>query len=159
MNSLSTVFKRIAGYVGASPALRVPILRGNSVLSLHTGCRVALIHQISRQKISWCLDNTVESTANVFVKSVCHSKGLLLPYLYFGRNKHIGSKTPCFTECQLVEMFVRGNGPGGQSVNKTSNCVVLKHQPTGIIVKVSLNHTNHITQIIVLHFIIFIANC
>lgn len=36
----------------------------------------------------------------------------------------------------LEENFVRGSGPGGQAVNKTSNCVVLKHIPTGIVVKV-----------------------
>lgn len=36
----------------------------------------------------------------------------------------------------LEEEFVRGSGPGGQSVNKTANCVVLKHKPTGIVVKV-----------------------
>ncbi|XP_059144601.1 uncharacterized protein LOC131931784 isoform X1 [Physella acuta] len=35
----------------------------------------------------------------------------------------------------LEENFVRGSGPGGQAVNKTSNCVVLKHIPTGIVVK------------------------
>ncbi|GFO15070.1 peptide chain release factor 1 [Plakobranchus ocellatus] len=35
----------------------------------------------------------------------------------------------------LEEEFVRGSGPGGQSVNTTSNCVVLKHIPTGIVVK------------------------
>lgn len=33
-------------------------------------------------------------------------------------------------------MHVRGHGPGGQSVNKTTNCVVLKHRPTGIVIKV-----------------------
>ncbi|XP_077456457.1 mitochondrial translation release factor in rescue [Stigmatopora argus] len=38
-------------------------------------------------------------------------------------------------EEQLKEQFVRGSGPGGQATNKTSNCVVLKHVPTGIVVK------------------------
>ena len=33
------------------------------------------------------------------------------------------------------ETFVRSSGPGGQSVNKTSTCVVLRHVPTGIQVK------------------------
>ena len=36
----------------------------------------------------------------------------------------------------IEESFVKGNGPGGQKVNKSSNCVVLKHKPTGIVVKV-----------------------
>ncbi|XP_077996205.1 mitochondrial translation release factor in rescue-like [Glandiceps talaboti] len=38
-------------------------------------------------------------------------------------------------EDELEEDFVRGSGPGGQATNKTSNCVVLKHIPTGIVVK------------------------
>lgn len=43
---------------------------------------------------------------------------------------------PPLVEDELEEQFVKGSGPGGQSVNKTSNCVVLKHLPTGIVVKV-----------------------
>ncbi|KAM6155785.1 mitochondrial translation release factor in rescue [Rhynchocyon petersi] len=38
-------------------------------------------------------------------------------------------------ECDLEEQFVKGHGPGGQATNKTSNCVVLKHVPSGIVVK------------------------
>ncbi|CAH2295772.1 probable peptide chain release factor C12orf65 homolog, mitochondrial [Pelobates cultripes] len=38
-------------------------------------------------------------------------------------------------ETDLEEQFVRGHGPGGQATNKTSNCVVLKHIPSGIVVK------------------------
>ncbi|XP_054852742.1 mitochondrial translation release factor in rescue [Eublepharis macularius] len=38
-------------------------------------------------------------------------------------------------EAELEEQFVRGSGPGGQATNKTSNCVVLKHIPSGIVVK------------------------
>ncbi|XP_060641501.1 mitochondrial translation release factor in rescue [Anolis sagrei] len=38
-------------------------------------------------------------------------------------------------EADLEEQFVRGSGPGGQATNKTSNCVVLKHLPSGIVVK------------------------
>lgn len=35
----------------------------------------------------------------------------------------------------LEEQYVRGHGPGGQATNKTANAVVLKHKPTGLIVK------------------------
>ncbi|MDD5653153.1 MAG: peptide chain release factor-like protein [Candidatus Omnitrophica bacterium] len=35
----------------------------------------------------------------------------------------------------VVEKFIRSQGPGGQKVNKTSTCVYLKHVPTGIEVK------------------------
>lgn len=42
------------------------------------------------------------------------------------------SKVPQLVETELDEQFVRGSGPGGQSVNKTANCVVLSHIPTGL---------------------------
>ena len=39
-----------------------------------------------------------------------------------------------FEEKDLVEKFVRGTGPGGQSINKTKSCVQLVHVPTGLTV-------------------------
>ncbi len=38
-------------------------------------------------------------------------------------------------ESDIEESFVRGSGPGGQKVNKTSSCALLKHKPTGLMVK------------------------
>ena len=38
-------------------------------------------------------------------------------------------------EEDLEEHFVRSGGKGGQNVNKVSTCVVLRHRPTGLIVK------------------------
>ena len=38
-------------------------------------------------------------------------------------------------EADLEENFIRSQGPGGQRVNKTSSCVQLKHQPSGLEVK------------------------
>lgn len=35
-------------------------------------------------------------------------------------------------EDDLEESFVRGTGPGGQKINKTSSTVQLRHGPTGI---------------------------
>jgi protein subunit release factor B len=35
----------------------------------------------------------------------------------------------------VEERFVRGSGPGGQKINKTSSTVCLKHRPTGVEVR------------------------
>lgn len=45
------------------------------------------------------------------------------------------SRVPILNPDDLEEDFVRGGGPGGQAVNKTSNAVILKHKPSGIVVK------------------------
>lgn len=39
------------------------------------------------------------------------------------------------SEDDLEEKFIRSSGSGGQHVNKSSTCVLLKHKPTGIEVK------------------------
>ncbi len=36
---------------------------------------------------------------------------------------------------EVNERFIRGAGPGGQKINKTSSTVVLRHEPTGIEVR------------------------
>ena len=38
-------------------------------------------------------------------------------------------------DSDIVEQFVRGSGKGGQKINKTSSCVLLRHVPTGIEVR------------------------
>ncbi len=38
-------------------------------------------------------------------------------------------------EADLEERFVRAGGPGGQHVNKTSTCVLLRHRPSGLEVR------------------------
>ena len=46
---------------------------------------------------------------------------------------------PLLDEEELEEQLTKGHGPGGQKVNKTTNCVILKHLPTNIFVKVDEN--------------------
>jgi peptide chain release factor len=36
---------------------------------------------------------------------------------------------------EIEEKFLKGSGPGGQKINKTSSAVQLKHLPTGVVVK------------------------
>jgi protein subunit release factor B len=60
------------------------------------------------------------------------------------------SRFPEIVESDLEEQFVRGSGPGGQAVNKTSNAVVLKHIPSGTVVKChesrSLEHNRKVAR-------------
>ncbi len=35
----------------------------------------------------------------------------------------------------ITEQFVTGSGSGGQKINKTSSCVLLRHVPTGTMVR------------------------
>ncbi|CAE6425717.1 hypothetical protein ACGC1H_004765 [Rhizoctonia solani] len=55
---------------------------------------------------------------------------------YISRGKlmaaHRARVTPELKEEDLEETFVRGSGPGGQAINKTSSSVSLIHRPTGI---------------------------
>lgn len=48
---------------------------------------------------------------------------------------------PTLDEADLDEAFVRGSGPGGQSINKTRNCVQLTHRPTGLRVDCQLTRS------------------
>lgn len=38
-------------------------------------------------------------------------------------------------DAEVDERFVRGSGPGGQKINKTSSTVWLRHRPTGVEVR------------------------
>ena len=69
---------------------------------------------------------------NILRQSIPTEIGLLISL----RSLSVKPNYPVLKESDLDEWHVRGSGPGGQSVNKTSNNVVLKHIPTGIVVKV-----------------------
>ena len=63
---------------------------------------------------------------------------LSTPGSYLLRNfsaARISKPSLLFSEADLIEQFVRGSGAGGQSVARTANCVVLKHVPTGIVLR------------------------
>ncbi len=46
----------------------------------------------------------------------------------------------------LLEKFVRGSGAGGQKINKTSNCVFLKHLPTGVCIKCQMDRSREMNR-------------
>ena len=98
-------------------------------------CRMC--HVVSQKHKFWMFAKPVGTYG-------CHSTGLLtvnpltLSCIQHTstRWKHDKPDYPPIHETELEEMYIKGSGPGGQSVNKTSNCVVLKHIPTGIVIKV-----------------------
>ena len=49
-------------------------------------------------------------------------------------------------EEDLFEKFVRGSGSGGQKINKTSNCVFLKHLPTGVCIKCQIDRSREMNR-------------
>ncbi|MBL4889004.1 MAG: peptide chain release factor-like protein [Candidatus Lindowbacteria bacterium] len=49
-------------------------------------------------------------------------------------------------EEDLEEKFIRASGPGGQNVNKVSTCVVLKHIPSGVSVRVQKERTQALNR-------------
>ena len=57
------------------------------------------------------------------------------------RLRKLGLKTK-----DINEKFIRSGGPGGQKVNKTSSCVYLKHNPTGIEIKMSRERSQSLNR-------------
>jgi protein subunit release factor B len=49
-------------------------------------------------------------------------------------------------EADLVEKFILGSGSGGQKINKTSSCVYLKHEPTGLEIKCQANRSRELNR-------------
>jgi len=50
------------------------------------------------------------------------------------------------SEVDLLEKFVRGSGSGGQKINKTSNCVFLKHEPSGVAIKCQMDRSREMNR-------------
>ena len=51
-------------------------------------------------------------------------------------------------EDDLIERFIRGTGHGGQKINKTSSCVYLQHQPSGIEIKCQAQRSRELNRFI-----------
>ncbi len=46
----------------------------------------------------------------------------------------------------ITERFVRGSGPGGQKINKTSSTVHLRHEPTGVEVRMQRERSQAVNR-------------
>ncbi len=51
-------------------------------------------------------------------------------------------------EKDLTEKFILGSGKGGQKVNKTSSCVYIQHNPSGIEIKCQRNRSREMNRFI-----------
>lgn len=83
---------------------------------------------------SWLSRNLILQTCstNIFKPAICSNQTNFIRL----KHQHLDySRYPKLNEDELEEHLTRGSGPGGQAVNKTSNCVLLRHIPTNIIVK------------------------
>ncbi len=49
-------------------------------------------------------------------------------------------------EGDIEEKFTRSSGPGGQKVNKTATCVQLKHNPSGLQVKMQKERSQRLNR-------------
>lgn len=56
--------------------------------------------------------------------------------IYMEEEKKALAEKLSISDNDLEEKFVRGSGPGGQKINKTNNCVELKHKNTGVVIRV-----------------------
>ena len=50
----------------------------------------------------------------------------------------------------IEEQFVRGGGPGGQKINKTSNCVLLRYPPLGLFVRCQRDRRRNVNRFLAL---------
>lgn len=50
------------------------------------------------------------------------------------------------SESDIIEKFIRSSGKGGQKTNKTSNCVYIKHIPSGIEIKCDTSRQRSINR-------------
>ncbi len=50
----------------------------------------------------------------------------------------------------IEEQFVRGGGPGGQKINKTSNCVLLRYAPLDLVVRCQRDRRRNVNRFLAL---------
>ena len=74
----------------------------------------------------------------------CHNDGMVRPEKLEELKERM--KTLGIREEDFIEKFVRGSGKGGQKINKTSNCVYLRHVPSDIGVKCQMDRSRELNR-------------
>ena len=97
--------------------------------------RGVISYNIGRQTTKNFLFSTSSSSSSANIVDSTKQKNE--PSHKYNEEQKAIDKRITISEDDLEEKFVRGSGPGGQKVNKTSNCVELKHKHTGVIIKVN----------------------
>lgn len=64
-----------------------------------------------------------------------------LPQQIVARLESLGT-----SPAEVEERFVRGSGPGGQKINKTSSTVVLVHVPSGLEVRIQRERSQSVNR-------------
>src|SRR5437868_14975185 len=50
----------------------------------------------------------------------------------------------------IAEQFIRGGGPGGTKVNKTSNCVLLRYAPLALVIRCQRDRRRSVNRFLAL---------
>ena len=128
--SLLTTTRRVRDVAGGKVSFKVTCasIDAGSISTVHhqqPSCRKAYSNEMMLARWT-CLQRVarpqVLSAARPFTASAATHEKALPP-----RRK--------ITDNEITESFLRGTGPGGQKINKTSCAVQLKHLATGIVVK------------------------
>jgi protein subunit release factor B len=54
----------------------------------------------------------------------------------------------------IEEQFVKGGGPGGSKINTTANCVVLRYEPLGLVIRCQRDRRRNVNRFLALRELI-----
>jgi len=100
-------------------------------------------HELSESEDDDHSDDLPETLPNLPSEETKHTERPTAFYSVLKR-QHKQRELPELLESDIEESFVRGSGPGGQSINKTRNNVQLLHKPSGI--RVTCQETRSLSQ-------------
>ncbi|CAG8614667.1 14769_t:CDS:2 [Rhizophagus irregularis] len=126
-NGEQIIFETVGGRTTAIVSSVQKLPEGTANSRLHASTSTSLFTSNSLFSDESIIDNSIVEPTNVIKENNKSKKQRIEIEL---------------NEQDLIESFVKGSGNGGQKINTTSNCVDLKHIPTGIRVQVKKNFFN-----------------